>query len=68
MTRDEHRAKALELHGLADGIEMPAHPERIALLAEAQLHATLAITAPTPLAPARKRAPKKTAETEEPTE
>ncbi len=68
MNRDEHHAKALELHGLADGIEMPAHPERIALLAEAQLHATLAITAPTPPAPARKRAAKKATETKEPAE
>ncbi|MGW5402663.1 hypothetical protein [Streptomyces sp. NPDC003952] len=57
MTRDQHRAEALSLLGLANGITPQAHPQRLALLAEAQLHASLAITAPTTTTTtARKRA------------
>lgn len=49
MNRDEHRAKALEFYAEADGHGLQlAHPLRLALIAEAQLHATLAITAPEP--------------------
>jgi hypothetical protein len=44
-TRSEHRAEALVLYDLTDAFQ-PAHPQRLALLMEAQLHATLAITAP----------------------
>lgn len=48
MNRDEHRAKALELYALAEPVQPLAHPLRLSLIAEAQLHATLAITAPEP--------------------
>lgn len=46
MNRDEHRAKALALLSVASQGELqPADPHRLAIIAEAQLHATLAITA-----------------------
>jgi hypothetical protein len=52
MTRDEHRAEALRL--LDSAVPYPhgplrvASPERAAVIAEAQLHATLALSAPEP--------------------
>lgn len=75
MNRDEHRAKALELYGLANAIDTPAHPLRLAILAEAQLNATLAITAPeppavldpTPNTPRKRAAAKTVAESKETT-
>lgn len=63
MTRDEHRAEALRLADRARQFEPVAHPARVAFIAEAQLHATLALSAPTP-AP-RKRAARKTTTSKE---
>lgn len=68
MTRDDHRAKAIELAMSADDLDVPrAHPLRLALIAEAQLHATLALTAPTatPTTPRKRTATKKVAESKE---
>lgn len=68
MTRDEHRAEALSLLGLAGGVTPPAHPQRLAYIAEAQLHATLALSAPETKTTARKRtATAKVAESKETT-
>ena len=63
MTRDEHRARALALAAKAEEFLPVAHPARVAFIAEAQLHATLALSAPTP-AP-RKRAARKTTTSKE---
>lgn len=76
MTRDEHRAKALALLSAASqGAIQPADPLRFALIAEAQLHATLALSAPepapvtttTPSPPSKRTAAKKVAQSKEPT-
>ncbi|MFC0623799.1 hypothetical protein [Kribbella deserti] len=56
MTREGLHAQALELHRQANAIDAPAHPLRVAILTEAQLLATLALTAPTAPTTARKRA------------
>jgi hypothetical protein len=71
MTRDDHRAEALALYAAAERsgerTRLLAHPERLALLAEAQLHATLALTAPTTTTttPRKRTATKKVAESKE---
>jgi hypothetical protein len=68
VTRDEHRAEALALYELAETSAQRrrtlAHPERLALLAEAQLHATLALSAPT-TTPRKRTATAKVAESKE---
>jgi hypothetical protein len=53
-TREQHRARALDLGHLADNSDLRrAEPLRLALLAEAQIHATLALSAPSPVTVSR---------------
>ena len=54
MTATEHRTEALRLLAMAQGYAPAPASARPVLLAEAQVHATLALSAPEKAAPARK--------------
>lgn len=56
MTPDEHAARAEELLAVADGYDFTAAADwdtAVALLARAQVHATLALRQPRPVVPER---------------